>query len=249
MRTRTAHHIETGEPILIGAIEKMSKSKLNVIDLDDIVASRGADVTRWFVLSDSPPERDVEWTESGVEGSWRFVQRIWRLVNEALDEPAMNAGSSPLEKVAHRALDAVGSDIEALRFNRAVARVHELVNAIGTAQAKGETTRPAVDILVRIMAPMMPHLGEECWHLLGHDGLVMDAPWPEADPALLKDDTITLPVQVNGKKRDEIAVAVDASKADIEAAALAADGVVKSLDGQAPKRVIVVPGRIVNVVA
>ncbi|MEM7567170.1 MAG: leucine--tRNA ligase [Pseudomonadota bacterium] len=249
---RRAHHIETGEPILIGAIEKMSKSKLNVVDLDDIVASRGADVTRWFVLSDSPPERDVEWTESGVEGSWRFVQRIWRLVNEALDEPAIadsKAGSTELDKIAHRALDSVGADIEALRFNRAVARVHELVNAIGTAQAKGAPTRSSVEILVRIMAPMMPHLGEECWRLLGHKGLLIDAAWPDADPALLKDDTITLPVQVNGKKRDEIAVAVDASKADIEAAAIAAEGVAKILDGQAPKRVIVVPGRIVNVVA
>ena len=205
--------------------------------------------TRWFVLSDSPPERDVEWTESGVEGAWRFVQRIWRLVNEAVDEPAHEAGSLSLAKTAHRTLEAVGSDIEGLRFNRAVARIHELVNAIGTAQANGERTRDAVEILVRVMAPMMPHLGEECWRLLGHDGLLMDAPWPQADPALLEDDTITLPVQVNGKRRDEIEVAVDASKADIEAAAIAAEGVAKILAGQAPKRVIVVPGRIVNVVA
>ena len=246
---RRATHLETGEPILIGAIEKMSKSKLNVVDLDAIVAEKGADVTRWFVLSDSPPERDVEWTESGVEGAWRFVQRIWRLVNEAVEEPANEAGSLSLAKVAHRTLDAVGQDIEALRFNRAVARIHELVNAIGLAQAKGERTRDAVGILVAITAPMMPHLGEECWRLLGHDGLLMEAPWPQADAELLIDDTITLPVQVNGKRRDEIEVAVDASKADIEAAAIAAEGVAKILAGQAPKRVIVVPGRIVNVVA
>jgi leucyl-tRNA synthetase len=266
---RTAKLTATGEPIEIGSIEKMSKSKKNTVDPDDIIGSYGADTARWFVLSDSPPERDVIWTEEGVQGSWRFVQRLWRLVGEVAEIAAKAPGSKPDEfgaaalavrKAAHGALAKVSEDIEKLRFNRCVAHIYEFANALGT--AIGQVTSPAEltpdfafaireagDILVQLFAPMMPHLAEECWAALGHKELVSMQPWPRVEAALLVEDTVTLPVQVNGKKRADVTVPRDAGNADIEAAVLRLDAVKKALDGKAPKKVIVVPQRIVNVVA
>ncbi len=264
---RRGVHIESGAPIEIGAIEKMSKSKKNVVDPDDIIASYGADTARWFMLSDSPPDRDVIWTDEGVQGAARFVQRLWRLLNE-IAERTGNAAATPAEsgeaaqmlrKATHRALDAVGNDIERLAFNRCIAHVYTLTNAIGRAlDAAAESAalppdqafalREAGVVVTQLVAPMMPHLAEECWRVLGQPGLVGEAAWPVAEAALLKDDSIVLPVQVNGKKRAEVTVPADADIIAVEALVRASDVVAKALDGRAIRKIIVVPGRIVNVV-
>jgi leucyl-tRNA synthetase len=262
---RRATLAATGEPIEIGAIEKMSKSKKNTVDPDDIIAAYGADTARWFMLSDSPPERDVIWTEEGVQGAWRFVQRLWRLIGEVagVKAPAARpAEFSPaalaVRKAAHGALSHVSDDIARLRFNRCVAHIYEFANALSDAIGEVETApapelawalREAGDILVRLCHPMMPHLAEECWAALGHKTLVATEAWPQIEPDLLVENTITLPVQIIGKKRADVTVARDAGNADIEAAVLALDAVIKALDGKRPKKVIVVPQRIVNVVA
>ena len=251
---RRAFHVKTSEPVEIGSIEKMSKSKKNTVDPDDIIASYGADTARWFMLSDSPPERDVIWTEEGVQGAWRFVQRVWRLVGEVA-EAGTDGGAGPesLRRAAHKTLSAIQEDIEGLRFNRAVARIYELANAIGSELQAGHggsaAAREATRILVQLIAPMMPHLAEECWRVLGHKGLVAEAAWPEIVPELLVEDTITLPVQVNGRKRADITVARDADNGTIEAAALSHEAVKRAMEGKPARKVIVVPQRIVNVVA
>ncbi|HEV7256309.1 MAG TPA: leucine--tRNA ligase [Bosea sp. (in: a-proteobacteria)] len=264
---RKGFHVDTGAPIEIGAIEKMSKSKKNVVDPDDIIASYGADTARWFMLSDSPPDRDVIWTDEGVQGAARFVQRLWRLLGE-IAERTGNATSQPasfgeaaesLRKASHRALDAVGNDIERLGFNRCIAHVYTLTNAIGKAlDAAAENAALAPDIAfalheagviaTQLVAPMMPHLAEECWQALGQQGLVGEAAWPDAEAALLKDDSIVLPVQVNGKKRAEVTVPADADTVAVEALVRASEIVTKALDGREIRKIIVVPGRIVNVV-
>jgi leucyl-tRNA synthetase len=220
------------------------------------------------MLSDSPPERDVIWTEDGVQGAHRFVQRLYRLTNE-LAELAAPVGSpvaaSPgaaalaVRKSAHGALARVGEDIERLRFNRGVAQIYELANSLGAAIAEARASksvstdlarafREAGNILVRLVEPMMPHLAEECWAALGHKHLVAEEPWPKLERELLVEETITLPVQVNGKKRADVTVARDAAQPEVEAAVLALEPVRRALEGRAPKRIIVVPQRIVNVV-
>ncbi|WP_210496344.1 leucine--tRNA ligase [Microvirga antarctica] len=263
---RRAIHIASGAPVDIGAIEKMSKSKKNTVDPDEIIASYGADTARWFMLSDSPPERDVIWTEEGVQGAGRFVQRVWRLVGELADRTRDVSGPSaapgPLGtavlKAAHKALQAVGDDVERLRFNRCVAHLYELANSLQELLAQSKSAqeaglshafRDAGRIFIQLLAPMMPHLAEESWEALGQSGLVAEAAWPVLDATLLIEDTITLPVQVNGKKRDDVTVPRDAGQDAIEAAVLALEGVQRALDGKTPRKIIVVPQRIVNVVA
>ena len=260
--TRAAKHATTGAPIAIGSVEKMSKSKKNVVDPDEIVRSYGADTARWFMLSDSPPERDVQWTESGVEGASRFQQRIWRLVNDtaAISEQSSetveqnSADAIALRKIIHRTVAGVAQDIEGLGFNRAVARIYELTNALVKAKEGKSVTklapvlRDGVEKLVQLINLMMPHLAESCWEVLGKQGLVADARWPEVEPAMLVDDEVTLPIQINGKRRGEINVAKDLPAAEVEALVLALDIVQKALDGKTPKKVVVVPNRIVNIV-
>ncbi|WP_375453373.1 leucine--tRNA ligase [uncultured Methylobacterium sp.] len=248
---RRAFHATTHAPVAIGAIEKMSKSRKNVVDPDDIIASFGADTARWFMLSDSPPERDVIWTEEGVQGAARFVQRVWRLVNAAAAAAGAGSADAALRKAANRALSAFGEDVERLRFNRCVAHVYTLANALEEglrAGAAEPAARDAAGLLVQLIAPMMPHLAEACWEALGRDGLVAQAPWPDFDPALLVEDAVTLPVQVNGRKRADVTVPQDADAAAVEALVLADEGVRRVLEGRSPRKVIVVPGRIVNLV-
>jgi leucyl-tRNA synthetase len=265
---RRAHLIGTGEEVNIGSIEKMSKSKRNTVDPDDIIGEYGADVARWFMLSDSPPDRDVIWTEEGVQGSWRFVQKLWRLVGEAIEIEAAAVSSSgttdslvlALRKNAHSALSKVSEDIARLRFNRCVAHVYELSNALqaslaaarqngGISPAYAAGVREAVEIMVHLFSPMMPHLAEECWAALGHKTLIAEANWPAVEQSLLVEDTITLPVQINGRKRADVTVARDAVNAEVERAVLELEAVRRALEGKTPKKVIVVPQRIVNVVA
>jgi leucyl-tRNA synthetase len=236
-----------GVPALAGRVEKMSKSKKNVVDPDGIIDQYGADAVRWFMLSDSPPERDLAWSESGIEGAWRFMQRLWRLFSGTAAAPAGLGDDVMVDRALARAIDGVGRDIDALAFNKAVAKLHELANTLEKA-APSASRDAAVRMLPRLIAPMAPHLAEEGWAALGGDGLVADAAWPQADPALLVDDSATIALQVGGKLRDTLTVAKGTDKATLEALALANERVQRSLNGAAPKRVIVVPDRLVNIV-
>jgi leucyl-tRNA synthetase len=250
----------TNEPLKVGGIEKMSKSKKNVVDPEHIIEKFGADTARWFMLSDTPPERDIEWTESGVEGAWRFTQRIWRLVNEAAACQGRNVAAPQgsvlqLRKLAHRSLHSVTEDLKHLRFNRAIARIYELANGLGSALQSeaidvplAAAIREGAEIMVLSMAPMMPHLAEECWQILGHDRPVVNTPWPKADLALVEEDEVTIAVQVNGKRRDEIRLAKGAPKERVEEAVMKLDSVTRATVGLTVRKVIVVQDRIVNVV-
>ena len=237
--------IASGDVAEVGRIEKMSKSKKNTVDPEPIVDQYGADAVRWFMLSDSPPERDLEWSENGIEGAWRFVQRLWRLFDGLEDATGED---KDLDRRLHRTIAGVAADIEALTFNKSVARLYELVNAVEKAPPSA-SRNSAIRTIVRIVAPMVPHLAEEAWAAMGNAGLIADAAWPDVDPALLVDDEVTIAVQVNGKLRDTLVMPKGAPKDVIEAAALAADKIVRSLEGKAPRKVIVVPDRLVNIVA
>lgn len=238
-------HIESGKPVTLGRVEKMSKSKRNTIDPEPILAKYGADAVRWFMLSDSPPERDLEWSEAGIEGASRFVQRVWKLVTS---KAADGGEDEALTRKLHRAIAAVGEAIDGLQFNKAVAQLYELVNALEKAPPSSART-DSISALVRLIAPMAPHLAEESWTALGNEGLVAESPWPEFDPALLIDDQVTLAIQVNGKLRDTLAAPRGLDRAAAEALALASDKVQRQLEGATPRKVIVVPDRLVNIVA
>ncbi len=234
-----------GAPVERGRIEKMSKSKKNVVDPDPMFDQYGADAVRWFMLSDSPPERDLEWSESGIEGTWRFVNRVWRLV-ETLEHA--EGEDVALRKILHKAIASVGAEIETLQFNKAVAKIYELVNAIEKSKPSLDRAN-AIQKLLRLIAPMLPHLAEESWAFIKGEGLIADQAWPDHDPALLVDDEATIAIQVNGKLRDTLVLPVSLTKEELEAAALASAKIQKTLDGALPKKVIVVPGRLVNIVA
>ena len=226
----------------------MSKSKNNVVDPVTIVRQYGADTARWFVLSDSPPERDVEWTAAGAEAASRHLARVYRMAAELEESPANPDEDTALLRETHKAIHDVTVGIDSFGFNASIAKLYGLANAIGRSKAGSATKREALKVLAQLMSPMTPHLSEEVWSVLGGEGLIAEAAWPEADPALLVEDTVTLPIQVNGKRRGEITVPKDMDKAEVEKLAMANEGVIRTLDGAQPKKVIVVPGRIVNVV-
>ena len=264
---RRAFLLEDGGPVEIGPIEKMSKSRRNTVDPDEIIATYGADTARWFMLSDSPPERDVIWTEAGVQGAYKQVQRLWRLtceiervVGPVRPPPPRDwgDGAQRIRRIAHAALAKIEDEIERLRFNVCIAAIYELANELAAAVGAiseapvGDDLRAAFaeagDILVHCFAPMMPHLAEECWEALGHKGFVAQSPWPVADRSLLVSNQVTYVVQVNGKKRGELTTARDADEKRIQSAALALDGVVRAMNNKPARKVIIVPLRIVNVV-
>jgi leucyl-tRNA synthetase len=239
--------IDTGAPAVAGRIEKMSKSKKNVVDPDDIVNQYGADAVRWFMLSDSPPERDLEWSEAGIEGCWRFVQRLWRLTSQV---SGAEGSDKALDRKTHQVIAGVGVDIEALAFNKAVAKIYDLANAIEKA-APSASRDAAIRTIVLLSSPMVPHLAEEAWTVLGVQlggGLIADAAWPAVDPKFLEEDEVTIAIQVRGKLRDTLTVAKGLPQAEIEALALASQKVQHAVDGANIKKIIVVPDRLVNIV-
>ena len=259
-------HADTGKPVTVGRIESMSKSKKNVIDPGFIIDKYGADTARWFMLSDSPPERDLEWTDAGVQGVWRYVNRLWRLIAEPTSElAAANAGKPDqfdepaklLRRATHKAILSVTTYLQDFQYNRAVAAVHELSNAVMDFEATRSDTanfggawahRESLEALTRLLSPLMPHLAEEAWQQLGYDGLLADMPWPTHDLNLIVDDSVTVAVQVNGKLRATLEIARDTADAVAEAAALAHPSVQKAVDGKMVRKVIVVANRIVNIV-
>ncbi len=255
------HHRETGAPVELGRSESMSKSKKNVVDPESIIASYGADTARLFMLSDSPPERDVEWTEAGVDGAWRFLQRVWRMVTEpagpvasvkARRPKAFGDAAEELRRQSHKTIHNITDDLGKFRFNRAVARARELGNAItafdGDSKSDAWARREALETLVRVLGPMVPHLAEELWQMLDHKRYLADMPWPEADPRLILEENVTLAIQVNGKLRATLTLKADADRDTTESAALA-DPAIAAVIGDKPiRKVIVVPNKVVNVV-
>ena len=242
--------IELGQPVEVGAIEKMSKSRKNVVAPQEIVDTYGVDAGRLFVLSDSPPERDVQWTSGGVEGASRFVQRVWAEADGFdADAPANAEADASLIRETHKAIKAVSEGVSGFRFNSAIAKLYAFVATVRDHGAAGGTARrQALSALVRLVAPFTPHLAEECWTRLGEEGMVLDAPWPEFDPALAADDEVTLPIQVNGKRRGEIRVARGLEPAEVEAIVMADPDVQARLEGQTVRKIVVVKDRIVNLV-
>jgi leucyl-tRNA synthetase len=251
----------TNQPVTILGIETMSKSKKNVVPPEVLADTYGVDAARWFLMSDSPPERDALWSDSGIEGAWRYVQRAWRMVSEAAPHlPGFGSvapdGFGPdalaLRQVTHRTIAAMTEDLEKFRFNKGVARMYEFVNVLSDFKPANDADqwalREALETLVVLMNPMVPHLAEECWQVLGGTTMVVHTPWPKADPALTRLDTVTIAIQVNGKRRDEIDMPKDSDPKAVEAAVLALESVVKAIDGKPVKKVIIVPNRIANVV-
>jgi leucyl-tRNA synthetase len=237
------------------------------VDPGDIIDTYGADALRWFALSDSPPDREMIWSENGIRGAWRFVQRLWRLINNAAKFSEAAPVARPAEfskpalkvrKTAHRALARVSANVERARFNVSIAQIYAFAQALEAVLADSSepaspdlkfAAREAAEIMVQLFHPMMPHLAEECWAVLGHKRLLATHDWPAPEAGLLVDDTVTLPVHVNGSKRADVTVARDARNGDIEVSVLALDAIRRALDGKAPRKVIIVPQRIINVVA
>lgn len=251
----------SGRPVTVGRTEKMSKSKKNVVDPERIIETYGADTARLFMLSDSPPDRDLDWSEAGIEGAWRYVNRLWRLIDEpavplgevGLLKPAeLSKNADTVDRAIHKTIAAVSSDLDHFHFNKAVARIRELTNQVDGLPADdagaGWVRREGLETVVRLIGPMMPHLGEELWQRLGHTALLADTPWPEVDKARVVDDSVEIAVQVNGKLRGTMELPKDCDARTAEAAALDLENVVASMGGKPARKVIVVPNRIVNVV-
>ena len=246
----TEGKLADGTAVEIIPSAKMSKSKKNVVDPMHIIEAFGADTARWFVMSDSPPERDVEWTASGAEATFKHLSRVWALCSRIGDMPADHAGvgDTDLAKATAKAVDEVTRAIESFAFNKAIATLYGFTNTLAKANASTPAMKQAIRTMAQLMQPMTPHMSESIWSYQGGEGLCARAPWPVADPALLIDDTVILPIQINGKRRAEISVPADMPASEVEKLALADEAVVKFLGGAAVKKIIVVPGRIINVV-
>ncbi|MFN3574305.1 MAG: leucine--tRNA ligase [Phenylobacterium sp.] len=256
--TRRAVLIETGEPVVIGDVEKMSKSKKNTVAPEEIFEVYGVDAARLFVLSDSPPERDTQWSTAGVEGAWRFVNRVWAEFDSqpaAVPPAEPDAQAAELRRAAHRLVKAMTEAVDSFRFNSGIARLYEFLNVLKAHPAQGASPgllaarTEALSVFARLVAPFTPHLAEECWARIGGEGLVAVAPWPDYDPALAEDAVKLLPVQVNGKRRGEISAPAGAEPADVEKLVLDDPEIARRLEGLTIRKVIVVKDRIVNIVA
>jgi leucyl-tRNA synthetase len=254
-------HAKTGKPVTLGRSEKMSKSRKNVVDPETIIDTYGADTARIYMLSDSPPDRDLEWTEGGIEGAWRYVNRLWRMFTDNPDPIAAAGTERPLAlgdeaaalmRVVHRTIADVGADLDRFHFNRAVARIRELTNAIEDVTGDGPDAawarRDALEALARLLGPILPHLAEELWEKLGHTTPLAEMAWPDFDESLLVEESITIAVQVNGKLRGTVDLPPDADKATAEKEALAHENVLRAMDGKPARKVIVVPNKVINVV-
>ncbi|MEL7211039.1 MAG: leucine--tRNA ligase [Pseudomonadota bacterium] len=240
---------DDGQEVEVIPSAKMSKSKNNVVDPVNIIQQYGADTARWFVLSDSPPERDVEWTASGAEAAYKHLSRVWRIADEiAQMEDGTGQGDEDLLRAMHKAIFEVTQGVESFGFNASIAKLYAFTNVVQKSKAGGTARKQAMRALAQLMSPMTPHLSEDIWTMLGGEGLIANAPWPVADEAMLVEDSVTMPIQINGKRRGELSVAKDLPKEEVEKLALAHDAVQKALEGATPKKLIVVPGRIVNVV-
>ena len=256
MEDRSARHRGTGEALIVDPPTKMSKSKLNVVDPQTIIDRFGADTARWFMLSNTPPDRDIIWSPAGVEAAARFLQRIWRTVFAPVNPVDGGTASASdileLRRFTHQSIERVSNDIESFRYNTAIARIYELVDLLGRFPTQGdgaaEARREAIRTLLQLASPMIPHLAEEAWEALAFTGLVSESDWPVADPELLEQPEIVIPVQVNGRLRAEIRVPAKCGKDELSRTALEDETVQSFLAGKAPRRIIVVPGRIVNVV-
>ena len=247
----TEGKLSDGTEVEIIPSAKMSKSKKNVVDPLHIISNYGADTARWFVLSDSPPERDVEWTASGAEASYKHLSRVWNICDRVseMDREATGTGDDDLLRAMHKTIHDVTMGVESFGFNAAIAKLYAFTATLQKSKAGYAAQREAIMTLAQLMSPMTPHLSEDIWAHQGGEGLITKAPWPKADEKMLVDDTVTLPIQINGKRRAEIQVPADMPKEEVEKIALAHEAVIRTLDGATPKKVIVVPGRIVNVVA
>jgi len=250
VEVRNGEYFERGTDrrVVVHPPMKMSKSKKNVVDPMKIIGDFGADTARWFVLSDSPPERDVEWTASGAEAAFRHLSRVHRIASEIAGGGDTGTEDEALRKALHKTIHDVTLGVESFGFNVAIATLYAFTGTLSKAQASNAARREAALGLAQLMSPMTPHIAEDIWSMLGGEGLVADAPWPRADPALLVEDSVTLPIQINGKRRAEITVGRDVGKPELEKLVLEHEAVTKALEGRAPKKLIVVPGRIVNVV-
>ncbi len=252
-------HARTKAPVTVGRSEKMSKSRNNVVDPQAIIDAYGADTARLFMLSDSPPDRDLDWTEAGIDGAWRYVNRLWRMITEPkvalvpVGSPKPEALSPAAERVhraIHKTVAAVSADLDKFHFNKAVARVRELTNLLDglDGEKDGWVLREGIETVARLIGPMMPHLAEELWQRLGHEVLVAETPWPEVDDSLLEDDSVIVAVQVNGKLRGTVNLPKDSDQETAKSAALDLDNVAKAVGGRPVRKVIVVPNRIINLV-
>lgn len=257
----TATHATTGEPVTVGRVEKMSKSKKNVVDPASIIDSYGADTARLFMISDSPPERDLEWSDAGIDGAWRYINRLYRMVMELrpaitaakpLPDDAISGEALQTRRLVHKTIKAVGEDLEKFHFNRAVARIRELTNHLGDIAPEGDAQafvlKEGIEATIRLLEPMIPHLAEELWQQLGHHTLLTNTPWPTAKAELLVETHVTLAVQVNGKLRGALELEVNCDSKKAEDAALAIPAVKAAIGDKPVRKVIIVPGRIINVV-
>jgi leucyl-tRNA synthetase len=250
-----------GGPVTVGRSEKMSKSQKNVVDPESIIDAYGADTARLFMLSDSPPERDLDWTDSGIEGAWRYANRLWRLINQPEKEfskinaekpEAISGAALATEKAIHITIASVSSDLDKFHFNKAVARIRELTNTLDALEPQQDgaawVRRHGLEVAICLIGPMMPHLAEDLWHSLGHETLLADTAWPVADPNLLVENSVTIAVQVNGKLRGTLELAKDSNQKSTEEAALSLHNVASAIGDKPIRKVIIVPNRIVNVV-
>jgi len=251
-------HLENESSVKVGRSEKMSKSKKNVVDPDDIITTYGADTARWFMLSDSPPDRDLEWTDAGISGSWRFINKLWRLILENANDEILTLPDvfrKDLRVVRgqiHGVIDGVTKDLEAFHFNRAVARVYELVNTLSNLQISDPSDRwvlkEGLEALVKLIGPMMPHIAEELWERLGNTTPLVETPWPKSDQEVMVKETFTIAVQIKGKLRATIEVPNDVDQETVETLALSEPAVAAAIDGKTIIRIVYIPKKIINVV-